>query len=169
MALGIGFERAGWRGLGIAALAFIGPAAFIMLGLAVLYVDVGSLSEVRWLLYGMSPVVVAVIAHALLTLAPTAFTDAVTWCVGIAAFALSFLILQPLVVLIGGALVVLAVRNARRGASPPRHDPRACPPAAEMGPAGRPELGRAPLRRPRPQPLRGPRPQPVRSASAPCS
>ena len=141
VALGIGFERAGWRGLGIAALAFIGPAALITLGLAVLYVAVGSLTDVRWLLYGMSPVVVAVIAHALLTLAPTAFTDAVTWIVGMAAFALSFLILQPLLVLIGGALAVLAVRNALRVPHPPDAIRGLVLLPLETGPAGRPELG----------------------------
>jgi chromate transporter len=123
VALGIGFERARWRGLAIAALGFIGPAALIMLILAALYVEVGMLGGARSLLYGMTPVVVAVIAHAMLKLAPAAFTDLPTWLVGTAALALSFLILQPLLILAGGAVVILAVRRgpgwlSRSGALP---------------------------------------------------
>ena len=111
VALGIGYERARWRGMFIAGLGFIGPAVLIVLVLAILYVEVGSLGEGRYLLYGMAPVVVAVIAQALLKLAPAAFTDPATWLVGIAAFGLSLLVLQPLLVLVSGALVLVAVRR----------------------------------------------------------
>ena len=111
VALGIGYERARWRGMFIAGLGFIGPAVLIVLVLAILYVEVGSLGEGRYLLYGMAPVVVAVIAQALLKLAPAAFTDPATWLVGIAAFGLSLLVLQLLLVLVSGALVLVAVRR----------------------------------------------------------
>ena len=111
VALGIGYERARWRGMFIAGLGFIGPAVLIVLVLAILYVEVGSLGEGRYLLYGMAPVVVAVIAQALLKLAPAAFTDPATWLVRIAAFGLSLLVLQPLLVLVSGALVLVAVRR----------------------------------------------------------
>jgi chromate transporter len=59
----------------------------------------------------------------MLTLAPTAFSDVPTWLVGMAAFALSLVVLQPLPMLIGGALALVVVRRlpvwlARRGAEP---------------------------------------------------
>ena len=76
----------------------------------------------------MAPVVIAVIGHAMIRLAPTAFTDTWTWLIGgaagiasVAGFYSSLAILQPLVVLLGGALLLLAVRRLPallRGRSP---------------------------------------------------
>ena len=118
MALGIGFERARWSGLLIAGLGFILPATLLVLGLAILYVEVGAVAGVHDLLYGMTPVVLAVIAHAVIRLVPTAFTDAWTWLIGAAALGASVLgvlapsaLLQPVVVLLGGALAGLAARR----------------------------------------------------------
>jgi len=127
MALGIGFERGRWFGLLLAGLGFILPAALIVLALAVLYSAVGDVSGVHALLYGMAPVVIAVIAHAMIKLVPTAFTDRSTWLIGVASFIasvagfyLSLAILQPLAVLLGGALLLLLVRRlpGLRGGTP---------------------------------------------------
>jgi chromate transporter len=121
MALGIGFERGRWAGLLLAGLGFILPAALIVLAMAVLYSAVGDVSGVHALLYGMSPVVIAVIGHAMIRLVPTAFTDRSTWLIGLAAFVasvagfcLSLAVLQPLAVLLGGALLLLLVRRLAR-------------------------------------------------------
>jgi chromate transporter len=111
VALGIGFERARWPGLLIAAAGFILPAALIVLVIAMVYVEVGSMSEARYFLYGMSPVVIAVIAHAMIKLVPTAFTDVATALVGVGAFGVAMILLQPLAILIGAALILLAVRR----------------------------------------------------------
>lgn len=111
VALGIGYERARWPGLLIAAAGFILPAALIVLIIAIVYVEVGSMSGARYLLYGMSPVVIAVIAHAMIRLVPTAFTDVATWLVGAGAFAVAMVYLQPLAILLGAALILLVVRR----------------------------------------------------------
>lgn len=111
VALGIGFERARWTGLLIAAFGFIVPASLIVLALAVLYTEVGSLAAVDGLLYGMSPVVIAVIAHAMVKLAPTACTDALTWLIGIGSLVVALIVLQPLAILLGSAIIALAVRR----------------------------------------------------------
>jgi chromate transporter len=111
VALGIGFERARWSGLLIAAFGFIVPASLIVLAIAIVYVEAGSLAAVDGLLYGMSPVVIAVIAHAMVKLAPTACTDALTWLIGIGTFVVAVVVLQPIPILIGAALLALAVRR----------------------------------------------------------
>jgi chromate transporter len=72
MALHIGRERAGWRGLVVAGAAFILPAAFITGALAWVYVRFGSLPAAGAVLYGVKAVVVAVVVQALWRLAPTA-------------------------------------------------------------------------------------------------
>ena len=83
VALGIGFERARWRGLLIAGLGFILPGRPHRARPGVLYVEVGSLGDGRYLLYGMAPVVIAVIVHALLKLvADGASPTCATWLVG---------------------------------------------------------------------------------------
>ena len=71
VALGIGYERARWPGLLVAAGGFILPASLIVLVIAVAYAELGSLSWVDHLLYGMSPVVIAVIAVLMAILMPS--------------------------------------------------------------------------------------------------
>ena len=106
VAMGIGYERGRWAGLIVAGLGFILPATLIVLAIAVVYEQGTAVTEARWLLYGMTPVVIAVILHALIGLVPTALTDGVTWIVGIGAFIASVValvwsvaLLQPLIVL----------------------------------------------------------------------
>jgi chromate transporter len=111
VALGVGFEKAGWRGLLLAAFGFIVPASLIVLAIAIVYVEAGTLSDARYLLYGMSPVVIAVIAHAMVKLVPTAMTDPATWVVGVGSLAVALISLQPLPILVGAALILLAVRR----------------------------------------------------------
>jgi chromate transporter len=118
VALGIGFERGRWRGLLIAGAGFILPAALMVLALAILYTQVGAVTGVHDLLYGMTPVVLAVIAHAVIKLLPTACTDLPTWLIGAAALVASAVgfyvpspLLQPLAVLLGGAFAALLVRR----------------------------------------------------------
>src|SRR5512138_1703021 len=65
MAIHIGYEHAGWAGLIVGGLGFILPATCIVLVLASLYVRFGTTPQVSWLLYGIKPVVVAIIAQAL--------------------------------------------------------------------------------------------------------
>lgn len=111
LALGIGFERARWRGLLVAGLGFILPASLLVLAIAVAYERLGDLAWARALLRGMAPVVVAVITHALLVLVSTALRDRLTRLVGVASLGLA-LVLEPLIVLAAGALTVLIVRGA---------------------------------------------------------
>lgn len=111
MAMGIGFERRRWAGLLVAGTGFILPASLIVLALAMLYERAGSMAAVNDLLAGMSPVVIAIIAHAVVRLAPGAVRDLVTALVGGGAVVLTVVGGQPLPILLGGALLVVAVRR----------------------------------------------------------
>jgi chromate transporter len=121
VALGIGYERGRWPGLLLAGLGFILPASLIVLVLAILYEAAGGLAIAGWLLYGMAPVVIAVIGHAMIRLAPTAFTDAAGWIIGIGAFVASLVgllyaveSLSPVIVLLVSALAMLVARRITR-------------------------------------------------------
>src|SRR5262249_34770682 len=51
LAIYLGYLRAGWLGLLIAGICFIGPAMLIVLVIAWAYVTYGALPQVGWLLY----------------------------------------------------------------------------------------------------------------------
>ncbi|WP_437983600.1 chromate efflux transporter [Sorangium sp. So ce117] len=65
LAIHIGHRRAGWAGLLVAGGCFIVPAALITLGFAWAYVRFGAVPEMSALLYGVKPVIIAVVAQAL--------------------------------------------------------------------------------------------------------
>jgi chromate transporter len=121
LAIHLGHERAGWRGLLLAGLAFILPAALMVTGLAWAYVEHGDTPAVEGVLYGVVPVVVAIIAWALVGLGRTVLTS--SWLVILAVVALSAYLLgaNELVVLFGGAAVAALARGLRSLAGTDRH------------------------------------------------
>jgi chromate transport protein ChrA len=72
MAIHIGWDRRGWAGLVVAGVAFILPAMLITGALGWVYVRFGTVPSARWLLYGVKPVILAVVVQALWGLAPKA-------------------------------------------------------------------------------------------------
>lgn len=117
MVIHVGYLRAGWRGLLVAGTLFILPAAAMVLALAWAYVEYGATPVGEALLYGIKPVVIAVVAQALWGLGRTAVKGPFLLAVGIAAAALYLLGFNELAILFGGALLVLLVRAAREGFS----------------------------------------------------
>ena len=65
LAAHIGRERAGWIGLVVAGTSFITPAMIIVLALVWIYQRYGTTLAVDAVLYGVSPVVIAIIVFAL--------------------------------------------------------------------------------------------------------
>lgn len=84
LAIHIGLEQQGWRGLVVAGLAFIVPAMAIVMALAWAYVEYGTLPAVQGVLYGVKPVILAVVAQALWNLGRSAIK---TWQLGLIAAA----------------------------------------------------------------------------------
>ena len=114
LAIHVGRMRAGWRGLVVAGACFILPATLIVLAFAWVYVRYGSTPQVQDLLYGITPVIVAIIIHALWGLLRTAVKGPFLAVVGITALALYFLGESAIPLLFGGALVVFLVQNVRQ-------------------------------------------------------
>lgn len=114
VAIFLGYIRAGWQGLALAGAFFILPAMLIVLAFAWAYARFGTTPGVAALLYGIKPVIVAVIFQALWGLGKSAVKTA--WLAGVvlAVFALYFVGVSPVVLLFGGALLVLAIQNAAR-------------------------------------------------------
>jgi chromate transporter len=111
LAIYLGRVRAGWRGPILAGACFILPAMLIVLGLAVVYKRFGALPEVGWLLYGVKPAIIAIIAQALVGLGRTAVKGPLTAVVGVAAAVLSLLgVNLPLLLGASGLLTLAAAR-----------------------------------------------------------
>jgi chromate transporter len=114
MVIHVGHERAGWRGLIAAGVLFILPAALMVALLAWAYVRYGTTPAGQWLLYGIKPVIIAVVLQALWNLGRTAFKSAFLALVGVAVLALYLLGGNEVALLFGGALLVMLVENAGR-------------------------------------------------------
>lgn len=113
LAIHIGHLRAGRRGLLVAGSCFILPAFAIVLALAWAYVRFGQLPAVDGLLYGVKPVVVAVIAQALWRLGRTAITSRASALLALAALALALAGVPEVVVLFGMGAAAALVRQWR--------------------------------------------------------
>jgi chromate transporter len=114
LAIHIGHRRAGWAGLLVAGAAFILPAALIVAALAWVYVRFGRLPAVAAILYGVKPVMVAVVLQALSALGRTAVKSWQQAAVGAVALAAIFLGMNELVILLlAGASLALPALGRR--------------------------------------------------------
>ncbi len=105
MAIHIGHRQGGWTGLLVAGVSFIFPAVLIVTAFAWAYVRYGSLPQVAGLLYGVKPVIIAVVVQALWSLGRAAIKNKFLAVLGAAGVALTFLGIHELLILLGGGLV----------------------------------------------------------------
>ncbi len=118
MAIYLGYVRAGPWGLLAAGTLFILPAMLIVLLFAWAYVRFGSTPDVTWLLYGIKPVIIAVVLQAIWNLGRAAITGVVPTVLSAAVVILYFTGLNPIVLLFGAAFLLLAVRLSWRPQAP---------------------------------------------------
>lgn len=119
LAIHIGYLRAGWMGLVIGGICFILPAALIVAGISWAYVHYGHLPAVAALLYGVKPVVVAVILQALWGLSRTAVKSTLLGVAGAMCVALSFLGVNALLILAGAGSLIACLRAFSRAEKKP--------------------------------------------------
>ena len=114
MAIHISYLRAGWVGLVAGGLCFILPAMLIVLALAWVYVRYGTTLQAEWLLYGVKPVVIAVIVQALWNLGQKAIKNSLSALVAATVIVLYFLGVNEIALLFAGGVVVMGVMNFQR-------------------------------------------------------
>jgi len=111
LAIHVGLEQAGWQGAIVAGACFIIPAMLLVWGLAIVYVEYQTVPAVGWLLYGVKPVIIAIIAQALWKLGKSALKNVPTWCAGILVIILYFFKINEIALMLGAGVVVSLVRN----------------------------------------------------------
>jgi len=111
MAIHVGYDRGGWAGLLVAGTCFIVPAVVIVTTIAWVYVRFGQLPEVTGILYGVKPVILAIIFQALWGLGRTAVKTPFLGCVALLTAVLNFGGVDELLMLLLGGTLAVARRS----------------------------------------------------------
>ena len=114
MAIHIGQETAGWRGLLVAGMCFIFPAVLLTGFFAWIYKKYGQLPEIQPYIYGVKPAIIAVILFAIYPLGKKALKTTTLYFIGIGVLTLSLLQCNELYLLFGAgflALFLFGIRN----------------------------------------------------------
>ncbi len=109
LAIHIGYDKGGWRGLILAGICFILPAVLITGVFAWLYKEYGHLPLVHQFIYGIKPAIIAIIINALLPLIKTSFKNTFLIVIGVLVFVLSFLGISELYLMFGAGILALAI------------------------------------------------------------
>ena len=122
LAMHLGAKRAGGRGLVVAGVCFIGPAVIIVGLLAWLYQRYGTDPAALDLRYGILPVIIAIVAHALFGLGRTSLTNVVNpvlnTVVAVGALAAYFLGAHELLILVVAGTLSALWQQRRRHVGP---------------------------------------------------
>jgi chromate transporter len=113
-AIYLGYRRVGWMGLVLGGVCFVLPATLIVLALSWAYVQYGTTTWVTGILYGIMPVVMAIIAQALWGLGTKAVKNWMTGVIGVCAVVLYMLGVNILIILLLAGLVVMISGNLSR-------------------------------------------------------
>lgn len=114
MVIHVGQARAGWRGLIVAGMLFILPAALMVAAFAWAYVRYGTTPTATWLLYGIKPVIIAVVVQALWGLGKSAVKHWLFALVGVMVFGLYLYGINELALLFGGGVLLMLITNWQR-------------------------------------------------------
>jgi chromate transporter len=113
LAIYLARRRAGWMGLALGGCCFIVPAMAIVLALAWIYVRYGATPSGSGILYGIAPVVIAIIVHAIVRLGRTAVETPFAAALAAGVVAGYFLGVNVLILLLGAGGAMLIVRSTR--------------------------------------------------------
>lgn len=113
MAIHIGHEKAGWKGLIVAGLCFILPAVCITGFFAWLYKQYGQLPEAQPFLYGIKPAIIAIILGAVFPLAKKSLKSVELALIGLLVLSCSLLHFNEIYLLFGAGFLALALASIR--------------------------------------------------------
>lgn len=113
MAIHIGHERAGWKGLIVAGLCFILPAVLITGIFAWLYKEYGQLPEVQPFVYGIKPAIIAIILGAIFPLAKKSLKSVELALIGFVVLIFSLLSFNEIYLMFGAGFLALLLNSIR--------------------------------------------------------
>lgn len=114
LAIHLGYERGGLLGLIIAGVSFIFPAMLIVMSLAAVYVAYGSLPEISGIMYGIKPVIIAVILQALIRLGKSALKNKSSIVLFLMVISLSYFGYNEIFLLFLSGLIMMLIVNRNK-------------------------------------------------------
>jgi len=111
LAIHLSNKRAGLKGLLVGGALFIIPAALSVLAIAWGYERWGTTPELGWVLYGIKPIAIGIVAFALLGLLKSAIKGPATGVVGVGVAVLFFIGVNELILLAAGGVLIVIVRR----------------------------------------------------------
>lgn len=117
MAIHIGYDKGGWKGLIVAGLCFILPAVFITGIFAWLYKTYGTLPEIQPWIYGIKAAIIAIIIGAVYPLAKRSIKSFFLAFIGSFVLVLSLFGISEIYLMFGAGLLALAffhIKNQNR-------------------------------------------------------
>lgn len=114
LAIHIGLERGGWRGLILAGASFILPAMLIVMAFAAIYDRIGALPQVAGIMYGIKPVVMAVILQALYRLGKTSIKNISSAVIGTIVIVVSFMGVHELALIGISGIIMMLIKNYKK-------------------------------------------------------
>lgn len=119
MAIHIGHEKAGIKGLIVAGFCFIFPAVLITLFFAWSYKEFGQMPELTPFLYGIKPAIIAIILSAVFPLAKKSLKTVQLGIIGTLVLLLSLLKFNEVILMFGAGFVALLLyylkQNSNKG------------------------------------------------------
>lgn len=113
MAIHIGHEKGGWKGLIVAGLCFILPAVLITGFFAYLYKQYGQVPEVQPFIYGIKPAIIAIILGAIFPLARKSLKSTELIIIGLLVLMGSLLNINEIYLMFGAGFVALFLAHLR--------------------------------------------------------
>lgn len=117
LAILIGFTHAGWPGMILAGVCYILPAMLTVLVIAWAYVQFGALPQLEGMLYGIKPVVVAIILSAISGMLKPRRRDYPGLGVVLAVFVAYLLGINPIFLLLVGGMVMGLIKYVQQSGS----------------------------------------------------
>lgn len=122
MAIHIGREKAGWKGLIVAGCCFIFPAVIITCIFAWLYKKYGLLPEVQPFIYGIKPAIIAIIIGAVFPLAKKSVKTFRLAAIGGIVLICSLLKINEIGLMFGAGLIALTIDYLQKNNSKKLHN-----------------------------------------------
>ena len=114
IAIHLGYKRCGPAGLVVAGTCFILPASLIVAAIAWSYVRYGNTPQATWLMYGVGPVIIAIVLQAVVKLGRTTITGVFPSLLGALVVVLSLTGVNELALLIGSGLAAMVITLGQR-------------------------------------------------------
>lgn len=117
LAIHIGYDKGGWKGLLIAGLCFILPAVFITAIIAYMYKEYGHLPDVQKFTYGIKPAILSIVIGAVFPLVGTAGKTLTLRLIGVLALITLVFGLNELVALFGAGFLAVFIARLKNNSA----------------------------------------------------